>query len=197
VSLLGAGRSSLLLNGQEFSQGFLRSGLYDLLLRADVLGPGSAELVWRRDEGQTEPIPASNVLRKGLPPWGVVERYTSTGEGPVVPRWLPGIWLDAPGQRLSGPPPSGIEFVTRVWAPEPGVYKLFYLSAQPKPSIRADGDVLPPAANPTEWAVRLSTGWHDFRAAVEAPQAEDFRLYWIGPGDDREIVGGVRTLRPR
>ncbi|MBI2939133.1 MAG: glycosyltransferase family 39 protein [Chloroflexi bacterium] len=196
VALLGVEKHETRLNGRPFASGYLLPGLYEIVVRAEVGRPTSVQLAWRRDGGPITPVPPSSVLVRGLPPWGIVEEYTLAGAGGETQRrWLPALWFETPGRKTSTQPLRRIEWAGDATIPVDGAYRL-YLLTQAKATVWVDGQELPARAGVTkEWELRLTAGWHRLRAAVDAPDWQDFRLYWLGPGDRREVIGGL-TARP-
>ena len=193
LALAGGGEAEFLLDDVRFTEGFLARGLHSLEVRAAA---AAAELEWSRNGEAREAIPASALLRRGLPPWGLQEVGEATEEHQQWRRWAPVLW-HAAVERTFGPEGDArVEWRGEI-SLEPGDYT-FLLRSTARASVWLDGDELADDILPwPEWHRVHSTvepGWHPLRVAIRPPIVNrDLQLFWIDAGGWPGLLGGHRS----
>jgi 4-amino-4-deoxy-L-arabinose transferase-like glycosyltransferase len=197
LTVSGSRHSELAIDGRPFTRGYLSAGLHGMAARVTVRGPGHIGFLWGHDNGPQVPMPASQVLRQGLPSWGLVERQTPVPGGGTLERWVPALWFDSGGHPPALQPLREMEWTTDMAFPAPGEYQ-FHLPTQATAHVWIDGQplsLMPGAAD--QWPAHLTSGWHRVRIAVATPSVEDFHFYWQAPDGQSDVSGGPRTPPPR
>ena len=199
LSVSGSTSESVALNGRPFSHAYLEPGLYDLDIHATFRRSGQAQLLWTRN-GVAAPVPLASVLRKSLPPWGLMESYTVKDlDLPVWPRWAPAVWYSFAVDAIASRSVQEINWTADVFATTTGNYQLSTLSAPPNLGARVAIDsryvLLMPGVSGS-WQTFLKRGWHHIGVTAKPGTFRDYHLFWVRPDKTTIVLGGLQSRRP-
>lgn len=198
LSVSGSASESVALNGRPFSHAYLEPGLYDLDIHATFHRSGQAQLVWTHD-GVAAPVPLASVLRKSLPPWGLMESYTVKDlDLPVWPRWAPVVWYSSAVGAIASRSVQEINWTADVFATITGNYQLSTLSAPPNLGARVAIDsryvpLMPGVSG--SWQTFLKRGWHHIGVTAQPGTFRDYHLFWVRPDQTTVVLGGLQSRR--